>query len=213
MVEGDPDVKSEKLISYELGYRVRPWDAVFLDLAGFYSTYDDLATTQGGTPRFVDDDVPHLEIPIRFANHASGDAYGVETALNWQATEWWRVMLASTFLHAHVELDSSLADVSSQASAGDSPQHQFNVRSYINLPGNFEFDTALYYVDILPDQGVPSYVRVDARLGWHPLESLELSLVLQDAFQEQHLEFGNRSGSVKPTEIERSVYGKISLRF
>ena len=100
-----------------------------------------------------------------------------------------------------------------RASPGDSPQHQFHVRSYINLPGNFEFDTALYYVDILPNQGVPSYIRVDARLGWHPLDALELSLVLQDAFDKQHLEFGNRSGSVQPTEIERSIYGKITLRF
>ncbi len=213
VILGDHDFESEKLLSYELGYRVHPWEGWFLDVAGFYSTYDDLATTQGGLPRLVDDGAPHPEVPIEYGNEASGNAYGIETALNWQATPWWRFMLASTFLKAHVEVDSSGVDVTAMASGGDSPQHQFHLRSFLSLPRNFELDTALYYVDILPNQGVPSYVRVDARLGWHPVDSVELSLVLQDAFQEQHLEFGNRSGSVKPTEIERSVYGKITLRF
>ena len=34
----------------------------------------------------------------------------------------------------------------------------------------------LYYVDAIKAQQVPSYFRLDLRLGWHPTENLELSL-------------------------------------
>jgi iron complex outermembrane receptor protein len=213
VAEGNRDFESEELVSYELGYRVRPWDPVFLDVAGFYDVYDDLSTGEPGAPRVVADSVPHLEFPIQFANKAHGHTYGVETALSWQVVPRWRLMLASTFLRMHIELDSSSADTFAKGMEGNSPQHQFHVRSYLNLPGNLEFDTALYYVDNLPNQGVPSHVRLDARLGWHPIDVLELSLVLQDMLHERHLEFANRSGLVEPTEIERSIYGKITLRF
>jgi iron complex outermembrane receptor protein len=157
--------------------------------------------------------VPHLEFPLQFANKAHGHTYGVETALSWQAMPWWRLMLASTFLRMHIDVDSSSADAFAKGTAGDSPQNQFHIRSYLNLPGNLEFDTALYYVDNLPNQGVPSHVRLDARLGWHPIDVLEVSLALQDGLHEHHLEFANRFGRVQATEIERSIYGKITLRF
>jgi iron complex outermembrane receptor protein len=121
-------------------------------------------------------------------------------------------MLASTFLHMHIEGDPSSRATNVQAQEGDSPQHQLHVRSYVNLPQNVELDTALYYVDHLSNQDVPSHVRVDARLGWHPTEAVELSLAFQDLLDDHHLEFGHPD-RVAPTEIERSIYGKITVRF
>ena len=213
VVEGNRDFKSEKLLAYELGYRVRPWDPVFVDIAGFYNVYDDLSTVEPSVPRVVADPIPHLEVPVRFDNKAHGHTYGLETALNWQATPWWRLMLASTFLSQHLERDSSSADASVKVAEGANPEHQFNVRSYLSLPANLEFDTALYYVDHLPSQAAPSHVRLDVRLGWHPIDALELSLALQDLLDDHHLEFANTSGLARPTEVERSIYGKITLRF
>ncbi len=212
VLEGNRAFKSEKLVAYEMGYRVRPWDVVFADVAGFYQVYDDLSSTEPRAARFVADPAPHVELPLQFDNKAHGHTYGVETAVNWQAAPWWRLMLASTFLHMHIEGDPSSRATNVQAQEGDSPQHQLHLRSYVNLPYDVELDTALYYVDHLSNQGVPSHVRVDVRLGWHPSQAVELSLALQDLSDEHQLEFG-RPDRVKPTEIERSVYGKITLRF
>jgi iron complex outermembrane receptor protein len=212
VLEGNRVFKSEKLVAYEMGYRVRPWDVVFADVAGFYQVYDDLSSTEPRAARFVADPAPHVELPLQYDNKAHGRTYGVETAVNWQAAPWWRLMLASTFLRMHIEGDPSSRATNVQAQEGDSPQHQLHLRSYVNLPHDVELDTALYYVDHLSNQGVPSHVRVDVRLGWHPTEAVELSLALQDLSDEHQLEFG-RPDRVKSTEIERSVYGKITVRF
>jgi hypothetical protein len=51
---------------------------------------------------------------------------------------------------------------------------------------------------------------MDLRLGWRPNERWEVSLVSQNLLEKQHREFG--SGPFAQ-EIERSIYGKVTLRF
>jgi iron complex outermembrane receptor protein len=55
-------------------------------------------------------------------------------------------------------------------------------------------------------------VRLDLRLGWQPTKNLELSLVVQNALDNQHAEAGRTVG-IGPTEIQRSFYGKLTWRF
>jgi iron complex outermembrane receptor protein len=211
-IEGNRSFGSEKLVAYEVGHRLRPVDTIFVDVAAFYDVYDDLSTLDPRATRVVADPVPHVELPAQFTNGGHGHTYGVETAASWQAAPWWRLMLSSTFLRVHLEHDPSggAAAVAGPAE-GDSPEHQLHVRSYLNLPGDFELDTAVYYVDRLSTQDVPSHVRFDARLGWHPTAAVELSLVAQDILEDHHLEFGRTRTA--PAEIERSIYGKVTLRF
>jgi hypothetical protein len=61
------------------------------------------------------------------------------------------------------------------------------------------------------NQGVATHVRVDGRLGLHPTPAIELSLALQDLWDDHHLEFG-RPDRVTPTEMERSIYDRLTLR-
>jgi iron complex outermembrane receptor protein len=104
-------------------------------------------------------------------------------------------------------------EITSENAEGDSPVHQFHLRSFLDLPYNLQFDSAIYYVDALSNQRVPSYTRLDVRLGWSPREDLDLSLAFQNILDPQHPEFGATSPLVIPTEIERSVYGKVTWRF
>ena len=69
------------------------------------------------------------------------------------------------------------------------------------------------YVSSLSHRSTPGYVRVDTRLGWRPAESVEFSLVGQNLFAPRHLEFFDTSGLVFHTEVERSIFGKITWRF
>jgi len=210
---GDDDFESEELTAYELGYRVQPVENVYLDIAAFYNVYDDLLTQEPGIPFFeLTPAPPHMVIPMYFDNMMDGETYGAEVAVNWNVTESWRVAAGFTCIEMDLDSDSSSGDTLADETERSSPQHQFHIRSYLNLPHNVQFDTALYYVDSLPAQDVSSYVRLDTRLGWRPTENLELSVGLQNLLDTEHDEYGLMEGA-HPTEAERSVYGKVTWTF
>lgn len=57
----------------------------------------------------------------------------------------------------------------------------------------------------------PSYPEMDVRLGWRPVQGLELSIVGQNLLHGRHAEYGFPSPA-RP-EIQRGVYGKVVWRF
>jgi outer membrane receptor protein involved in Fe transport len=74
-------------------------------------------------------------------------------------------------------------------------------------------DTSLYQVSSLESQRIPGYTRIDARLGWHARENLEVSGGVQNLLDNHHPEFNGPDTGVLPSEIKRSVYGKMVFRF
>ncbi len=210
---GDDDFDSEELVAYEAGYRVEPTDNLYLDVAAFYNVYANLLTKEPDVPFFeLSPSPPHLVIPLRFDNRMDGETYGAEIAAGWNVTEFWKLAAGFTYLDVSLEPDSSSADIEAESAEGFDPRHQFHIRSYLDLPHNVEFDTALYYVDSLPAQDVSSYVRLDVRLGWRPTENLDLSLGIQNLLDGHHKEYGLAEGA-RATEAERAVYGKVTWRF
>jgi iron complex outermembrane receptor protein len=84
----------------------------------------------------------------------------------------------------------------------------------MDLPMDFELDSWLRYVDNLPSLDVESYITLDARLGWRPKENLEISIVGQNLLDDRHPEFGQPWFiHYVPTEVEHSVYGKVTWHF
>ena len=83
----------------------------------------------------------------------------------------------------------------------------------MSLPYNTEFDLWSRYVDRLPVAQIPSYLTLDVRLGWRPTKQLELSLVGQNLLDSHRPEFREPILTTLPTEIQRSVYGKVTWRF
>jgi iron complex outermembrane receptor protein len=86
------------------------------------------------------------------------------------------------------------------------------IRSSLDLPGRVEFDAAIYAVGGLSNQKVPSYTRLDLRLGWQPVKALGLSVAAQNLLKDRHPEYGSGEG-VTATQVERSAYGKITWGF
>lgn len=209
---GNSEFESEKLIAYELGYRIQPTPDLSFDLAGFYNVYDDLRTTETGAAAFEPTPQPHVEVPMRFGNKLRGETYGTELAANWKATEIWKLGCGYSWLHMRLRPDASSNSSTARDAEGDSPQHQFNVHSYLDLPHNLELDTAIYYVDSLANQNVSSYARLDIRLGWHATKNLDFSLGLQNLLDNRHREFGTSTGA-QSTLVDRSIYGKVTWRF
>jgi iron complex outermembrane receptor protein len=93
--------------------------------------------------------------------------------------------------------------------AGDSPQAQSFVRSWVTLPRGFEIDFAVRHVGDLPNQRVPSYVTGDAHMGWQPSRGVEIGLHGRDLFAPQHAEFGQPATR---KDVPRTFYGKITWR-
>ncbi|HZO83631.1 MAG TPA: TonB-dependent receptor, partial [Verrucomicrobiae bacterium] len=207
---GSPDYGSEELIAYELGYRVQPEERLSFDLALFYNDYDDLRSIeviglQPGPP-------PHVAMVAD--NQLEGITYGGELAANLQAAKWWRLRLAYSFLQMDLETKEGSTDTTSVADySGSSPEHQVSVISSIDLPENISLDVWGRYVDRLPARDIDSYFTFDVRLAWRPTENLELSVVGQNLWDNQHPEFRAGLVAVQRTEVERSVYGKITWRF
>jgi iron complex outermembrane receptor protein len=119
-------------------------------------------------------------------------------------------MASYTFLHMQLRPDPT-ADSSS-------PQQQFQIRTYLDLPCNIEINGALYFVDqISPLAGatvtpIASYFELDLGVSWRPTQSLEIGIWGKNLLQGEHPEFTSL-GSPLITEIPRSVMGKITWHF
>jgi len=207
---GNPDFKSEELIAYELGYRIEPSKRLSLDAAGFYNIYNGLVGYVPGPMQFEASPTPHLVVPAAAQNSQAGEAYGAELSARWQVTDHWRLMGSYTWLHLSLRPDRS--------TEANSPQQQFQIRSYLDLPHHLELNGAAYFVDQIQsatrDATLPvsSYVRFDLGVTWRPTKSLELGIWGQNLLDNRHAEFYSVRTSLQ-TEVPRGVYGKVTWRF
>ena len=172
---GTTDFVSEVLWSYEAGVRHLFSEDVSADLALFYNDYDDL--------HFAELDPFTFQSILN--NDAEGTGYGAELAVDVRPADWWSLRSAYSFLAGDYEADG--VDIGTE---DQSPEHQFNLRSYVDLGENWELDTAVYVVEDLGDfLRQAEYVRADARLGWTPSDSLELYVGIQGLTESTRSEF------------------------
>jgi iron complex outermembrane recepter protein len=201
---GNPDMQSETLLAYEVGYRSQISSRLSFDITSYYNNYDNLQTIESNAGSDV------------FANLMEGNSYGVESAVEWQPKKVWKLKANYTFIKMNLNLKDGSSSTSSTNQENNTPTHQFQIHSYLDLPNNLEFDAALYYSNEISAMGIPAYFRTDLRLGWRPQKQLELSLVGQNLFDTQHPESSalkNATNSPSITEVPRSVLVKLVWGF
>jgi len=208
LLAGQAGFQSEKVIAYELGYRARLTKKVSTSISAFYNKYDDVRSLSF---------TPSTFFPFFFENNLEGQTYGIELTADYQVLDWWRLHAGYNFLDEYIHVKPGQIDINNGRNETADPQHQFSIRSSMDLPGNIEFDAGLRWVDVLhnndgPTVGtVPSYFELDARLAWHPTKNLELSVVGQNLLHNHHPEYGFPNATRE--EISRSVYGKVTFRW
>ncbi len=205
---GSRDFASEKLVAYELGYRFSLAGKVSVDIAAFHNRYDELRTIDIYTPD------PPLE--ARFDNNMKGNTQGIEIDARWHARTWLTLNANYTRLEIDLDLVNGSMDLQSLGSEDASPQHQANIWVAAMLGNNLELDAALRYVDSIENPGfapVDSYIALDLRLGWQPRPGLEFSLSGQNLLESAHQEFNPDFIFSLPTQVERSITGKLTLEF
>ncbi|MGH9356123.1 MAG: TonB-dependent receptor domain-containing protein, partial [Terriglobia bacterium] len=216
--EGNPDFVSEDLLAYELGYRGQVTRALSMDVASYYNVYGNLRGSVPGRPSIAAAGrTPYILIPLNIVNNLYGRTYGIEASLDWNVARYWSIQPGyasfAGVLH-EITAPAGFPGVSDVFQAlGDNPRNQFQIRSNLDLPHRFQFDTNLYYVDRLVSQNVPAYTRLDAQLTWKTAESLEVSIVGQNLLTPRHMEFNGPEDLVLSTEIPRSAYLKLTWRF
>jgi iron complex outermembrane receptor protein len=208
VISGNANFDSETMTAYELGYRFTPTEEISVDLTAFYNKYDELRTTDVSTP------APPLA--AIFENNMEGHTHGFEIDTHWKVNNWLDINANYSWLEVDLDLVRGSRDVISQSTEDASPQHQANIWLTSDLGNRIELDTAIRYVGSLETFGFPqtdSYIAFDARLGWSPRKGVDLSLVGQNLFDGSHPEFNPDFIFSIPTEVERSIYGKITLNF
>jgi iron complex outermembrane receptor protein len=216
-IKGNPRFGSEKLDSFELGYRFNPNSDFSFDVSGFYNRYSDFNTRDdmgfqavAGAP---------LQRVYLSHNYGRAESLGTEATANWQATSRWRLSANYSylrlFMHKGRSNDTGAESYVEQTEA----QNQVALRSLYNLSNKWELDGTLYYVDdrryedlTLPGLHAPSYFRLDARIGWMPRPDLELDLVGQNLLDPRHLEFVDKLSPL-PSEVPRSVFARLQWHF
>lgn len=202
-IRGNHEFRSEVLIAYEAGYRVRPAEILSLDLAGFYNRYDRLRSGEVGA-FFVETDPapPHLVIPVDLGNGLDAETWGVELAANFQMAPGWLLQASYSFLRLNASEDT--------AERRD-PRHTLWARLAIDLPWNLSLDLLGRYVSSLPSFEVEAYAEADVRLAWRdPSRRFEAALVGQNLVHDSHAEFESET---QRGEIERGVYLEATWRY
>ena len=209
-VFGNPQFQAETLFAYEVGYRLEATKKISIDVASFYNVYKRLQTDELGAPFFALAPIPRIVQPITFGNRMDGHTYGIEPSITWTPTPFWKLTGSYSFLH--VALNNMSGNLLGD-NAGDDPAHQFQIRSYLNLPGKFELDASAFHVSALEDPLVKPYTRVDARLGWMPAEKIELSLGGQNLLAPRRQESFADDALAIPTLVKRTIYAKLTWTF
>ena len=207
-IRGNDDVKSETVDAFELGYRVKPNEKLFVDVAAFFNNYDRLVAQRTIPPIIIGASTIY---PAQTINGLDGETYGGEVSATYKVNDNWKLNAGYSFIQMQLHQDDSTATTDGSTTEGETPHNQFHVRSYLNLTKDLELDLLLNYVDNLPTRDVHSYIRFDARLGWHINENMELSLVGQNLFDNRNPEHYTMATTV--TEAERSFYVKFTYRF
>jgi iron complex outermembrane receptor protein len=193
-VASSPDFRSEISKVFEIGYRAQPSPRASYSVTGFHSRHDHLRSLEPGPPDVI-------------VNQIEGDSTGLEAWGKLQIAPGWRLSAGATLLDQNLrpKPGSAATDVSV---AGNDPKRQFSLRSSHDLGGGQDVHLLVRYVSALPEPAVPSYTAFDARYAWRPRAGLELSVSVQNLFDEQHLEFVGSGNS--RAEIERSVFVKVT---
>jgi iron complex outermembrane receptor protein len=200
-IAGGPDFISEKLTAYELGYRAQPAAHASYSISAFYNVYDELRSLESA---------PGGGLPTVIGNMMEGNAYGVEMWGDYRVSEWWQLKAGYNYLKKDLRLRPGSRDIMGVQAAGNDPAHQLSLRSRMNFANHAELDVGVRSVGALPNPAVPSYVALDARLGWMVSRDLELSLAGFNLLDKGHPEFG---APASRSEVGRSIQARLLWRF
>jgi iron complex outermembrane receptor protein len=203
-VLGNPNLQSEHIFAYELGYRLQPSPTLSFDLALYYNRYNNLIIFSKPSLQFLPDEA--LLTSSAF-NGPGAQTHGAELSVKWQPIRVWTISTGVTETRG------------SATAINDTPEHLFNVQSRVNLPHKTEFDAGLYHYSSLslgvtpgaetPPQSVPSFNRVDVGASWHVTSQWTFSVWGRNLQSSEHVETRDTALGNEAEAAPRSVAFKL----
>jgi iron complex outermembrane recepter protein len=214
---GNPDLLSEDMIAYELGYREQTTERFSWDLALFMNDYRHTDAFEIGTPHY-DPSIGFMLLPFQFVNAQSGKTYGFEISGDYQVSSRWKLRGSYSFLVVNMN-PLEYPDTEEYGGRG-SPRNLFNLQSSWDLGQKWELDVIGRYVDSQESFYVPgetvtisNYFVADVRLAWKPYKNFEWSVVGRNLLEGPHPEFGDDLIlTTIHTEVQQEVYTQIIWR-
>ncbi|MEM1196871.1 MAG: TonB-dependent receptor [Pseudomonadota bacterium] len=215
---GNPDLGSEELTALEAGLRydfARNWN---LDLAAYYNFYSDVVT-----PTPIDNQlifVPGVPFPVGFVlmtepqDRGELETWGLEASVSGQFAPWWSLRATASNLNFSKEIDPRTGEEFALIlSPTTSPKYQASLTNTFEIAPDLQLSTQLRYVSELLEGEVPDYLTGDFRLRYEAGRGLEFSLIGENLFQEEHLEFVQPSYPTPPAFVPRTVSAELRFRF
>jgi iron complex outermembrane receptor protein len=181
-VSGSVAARSETERSAELGYKLQAGQHWSLDGSLFWSYYGRLRALEASQiPNLVfAGQIPTLQIPLTMGNPGSGRTYGAEVWSIWQVRAGWRLIPSYSYMNETLWLPGSQYYFYYWDSHPTSPRHQALVRSQFDLGRAWQLDVMAKARSQDPVFGTTGGLLVDARIGWRPSRSTELSFSVKD---------------------------------
>jgi iron complex outermembrane receptor protein len=139
-----------------------------------------------------------------------GGTYGTELFTEYKVIPNWKLSGSYSYLQMNIRKDPTSLDPTPDNPGLSSPRHQFYVRSSLDIFRRLEHDLTIRYVDRLVGLNIPSYYSVDTHFSYPLPHSFELSVGSENLLNQKHLEFIPDFINTSPTEVKRSIYGRIT---
>ncbi|WP_349020503.1 TonB-dependent receptor [Methyloglobulus sp.] len=197
-------LKSDEVVSYELGYRYWNSDSFSFDVAAYYNQYNNNLVANNE----FSDLFPEQSIK-------KSTTLGLEAVVAWHPVDWARFQLSTSFINMEIKSIRKIPNVSPETTSQD-PRFLWAFRSSFDIAPAVEVDFWLRYADsasgVLVAQAIPSYVTLDARLAWKPNKNLELAFIANNLNDSQHPEFYD-GFTPNPLQAERMFWLQGSLKY
>ncbi|MEO1079420.1 MAG: TonB-dependent receptor [Pseudomonadota bacterium] len=223
---GNKDFESELLVAYEAGAKLRPLPNLSLDISAYFNDYDRLRSARILPPICLPSEAP---VPDCFAqppvfaigtvaeqiNGSEADTLGLEISADWRPSDDWRVQTNYSYFNGEEENEGQ-GFVTSGDTLVTTPTHQASLRVGYKPSSNWELDVWMRYVDELSaftGEPIHDYTTADLRVAWLPNSRFDLSLVAKNVFDDAQAQFLSEPVDVPLTEIRRSVFLQLNVRF
>ena len=195
LLAGGPDFQSELANVLEVGYREQPIERLSWAVTLFYNQLERQRSIAPGPDGAV------------VANDLEGHSEGIETWGAFRIFDGWRIWAGYTYLHKDLHVAPGAIDLQSPSNVGGDPRQWGKFRSAWDIGNAVQLDVMLRYYDEIAALAVPAYAAVDLFVQWQVSGRVDLSLLVQNLFDEGHIEWSPGA------EFERAVYLKALVRF
>ncbi|QGY41992.1 TonB-dependent receptor plug domain-containing protein [Pseudodesulfovibrio cashew] len=161
-----PDsLTTEKLLSYEAGYRQRIAPDLRWDLSLYVNDYDELAMLVFN----------HATHTATLGNVLKGTAYGVEAQLEWKAADWLTLRPSASTIYQNIYGMDEPPGGESMPEEGLG--YELKLQTMTTPMKDVGFDFLVGYMDGPTDRNLPGYFSLEAHTSWRASETLMLELI------------------------------------